>query len=448
MKVAVLGLGRVGAVAAACLAEAGHRVLGIDVDPRRVRSLQKGRADFFEPGLDQLLRVVLAAGALSLKRLDEMDRLDAEVTLIAVGTPSLPSGGPDLSSVRAALGWLVERALRPPLVLMKSTLPPGTGQSLRDQYRLRYVANPEFLREGQAVHDWRQPDRIVLGGGDRRDIRLAQQLYANLEAPFVITDIATAEMIKYAANAFLCTKISFINEIANLCDHLGADIDDVVAGIALDPRIGPSFLRAGIGYGGPCFPKDVRALGYLSALNGYSCDLLRATISVNNHQRLLPIQALRQGLGVLSGREIAILGLAFKPDTDDIREGPALEIVRLLLAEGARVRAYDPMVRKGEALPEGAVMAPSAQEALAGAQALVLCTEWEEFSRLDWESIRHTMLPPYLVFDGRNALRPEGLRRLGYHYVGVGRGRGRNEKAAGGHRRDWAWSAGLGRLVE
>ncbi len=424
MRIAVLGLGHVGSVAAACLAEAGHQVLGIDVDAGRVGSLQLGRANFFEPGLDRLLDTVLDTRALTVQALDEVAEPDAQVAVIAVGTPPLTTGGADLSYVRSTLTWLVEHFPRRPLVIMKSTLPPGTGQNLARQYRVRYVANPEFLRQGQALQDWRRPDRIVIGGESQRDIELAKQLYADLEAPFVITDLSTAEMIKYASNAFLSTKLSFINEIANLCDHVEADIDGVVAGLGSDARIGPSFLRAGIGYGGSCFPKDVRALEHASTTNGYSCELLRAVISVNKRQRMLPVHILRRELGSLAGRTVAILGLAFKPGTDDLREAPALDILPALLGAGADVRAYDPLVKQGNSeLPPDATIIETAEEAMAGAEAVVLCTEWEEFSRLAWRAVRDTMRPPYLVIDGRNALSADTLGGLGFTYVGVGRGR-------------------------
>ena len=423
MDVAVVGLGRVGSVAAECLAEAGHSVLGIDIAPDRVKSLQKGKSGFYEPGLDSLFQETLSSGALSVKQLGKVDRLDSEITMVAVGTPSLASGGSDLSSVKSALNWIASKAGGQTLVVMKCTLPPGMGQVLAQQYCLSYVANPEFLREGQAVNDWRKPDRVVIGGDRRQDIELTRRLYNSIEAPFVITDIVTAEMIKYAANAFLATKVSFINEIANVCNLVGADIEEVVAGVALDPRIGSSFLRAGLGYGGSCFPKDIRALEFVSTLNGYSCDLLRAVISVNNRQRLLPVQVLQRELGSLNGREVAILGLAFKPGTDDIREAPAVDIIRLLVEGGARVRVYDPQALPGgsQALPTGTTIAKSANEAIFGAEALVLCTEWEEFSQLDWRKVRHTMRPPYLVIDGRNALPEEVLTDLGFRYIGIGR---------------------------
>lgn len=424
MDIAVLGMGRVGAVAAACLAEAGHQVLGIDIDGGRVRSLAEGRSGFYEPDLDPLLEAMLSRGALALRTVGEVEKLNVDVAVVAVGTPSQPGGRADLSQVNAALRWLVEKVGGQVLVVMKSTLPPGTGRMLARRYGVPYVASPEFLRQGQAVNDWRDPCRIVIGSEESRHVDVVKEMYAASEALVLVTDITTAEMTKYASNAFLATKISFINEIANLCETVRADIEGVVAGMALDPRIGPSFLKAGIGYGGSCFPKDARALESLSALNGYSCDLLRAVISVNNHQRLRPVHLLRRELGSLDGRHIAVLGLAFKPGTDDVRESPALDIIAALLEEGARIRAYDPVVRPGgsQELPAHVSYADSAYEALAGAEAAVLCTEWEELLSLDWRELRPTMRLPYIVLDGRNALSPDLLRKWGYKYLGMGRG--------------------------
>ena len=424
MDIAVLGLGHVGSVAAACLAEAGHRVVGIDIDERRVQSLAKGKAGFYEPDLDPLLEAMLSAGSLRFEALGNVQALRAEVAVIAVGTPPQPNGRADLAQVKAALGWIAERGRGETLVVMKSTLPPGAGRMLAQQYGIPYVASPEFLRQGQAVNDWRDPYRVVIGAEDSRSVEAAKELYTSVDTPLLVTDITTAEMIKYASNAFLSTKISFINEIANLCDTIGADIEGVVAGMSLDPRIGPSFLSAGIGYGGSCFPKDVRALESLSALNGYSCELLRAVISVNNRQRLLPVHILRRELGPLNGRHIAILGLSFKPGTDDVRESPALDIIAALLEEGAHVRAYDPLVRRwcSQELPADVRYAESPRDALSGAEAAVLCTEWEEFLRLDWQDLRPAMQPPRLLLDGRNALQPDLLRGLGYRYVAIGRG--------------------------
>jgi len=431
MNIAVMGLGHVGSVVAAGMAESGHQVTGLDVDIDTVQALQQGKSPFYEPGLDQLLRQGLSSNSFSAKHLDQVEKLNAEAIFIAVGTPSLPNGSADLSAVKSAMDWVAQKTAIPTVVVMKSTLPPGTGMKLAEHYcntsglELSYICNPEFLRQGQALEDWRHPDRIVIGGEDVGAIELVKGLHAFTEAPFIITDISSAEMIKYAANAFLTTKVSFINEMANLCDLLEADIDDVVRGIASDPRIGPSFLRPGIGYGGSCFPKDVRALDFLSTSNGYGLDLLRAVISVNNRQRLLPVHILRRELGNLHGREIAVLGLAFKPETDDIREAPAADIIQLLSKEGAKVRVYDcaAMPAASRTLPPSIIFARAAEEAISGAEAVVLCTEWEEFLQLDWKNMRSSMRPPYLVVDGRNALPADSLGKAGYRYVGIGRGR-------------------------
>ncbi len=429
MNITVVGLGYVGAVAAVALAHSGHEVLGVDVDREKVAAFQQGICPFHEPELPGLLSSGLAAGRLRFQHPQEVTVPLGEIILVAVGTPSRPYGGTDLSQVRAAIQWVRQRRPGPAVLVMKSTVPPGTGRRLVDEELagtgLRYVANPEFLREGQAVRDWFHPDRIVIGGEDEEAIDLVKKMFAGIKAPVLVTGITSAEMIKYAANAFLATKISFINEVAGLCARVGADIDEVAYGIGLDPRIGPSFLRAGLGYGGSCFPKDVRALEFCSAVNGYNFELLRAVINVNNRQRLLPLQALRRVFGTVKGVKVALLGLTFKPGTDDLREAPALDIGRLLIEEGAEVRAYDPQVAAGNGhplLPGEIDLRTSALEALQGVQAAVLVTEWPEFCELPWEQVVQIMVSPRLIFDGRNALDGRKLIELGFRYQGVGRG--------------------------
>ena len=350
-----------------------------------------------------------------------------EIILVAVGTPTQAYGGTDLSQVYSAIRWIKECDTEKAVLVMKSTVPPGTGLRLMTEEladsQLKYVFNPEFLREGQAVHDWFHPDRIVIGGEDGDAIALVKKMYEGIETPVLITDVTSAEMIKYAANAFLPTKISFINEIASLCDRLGANIDDVAQGIGLDPRIGPSFLQAGLGYGGSCFPKDTRALEFLSAVKGYNCELLRAVINVNNRQRLLPIQALQEIFPSLKDVKLALLGLAFKPNTDDVREAPALDIARLLVELGAKVQAYDPkaMETARPLLPKEVALCDSAMDALRGAQAAILVTEWQEFIDLPWEKVVGLMAEPRFIFDGRNALDGRALMKLDFKYRGVGR---------------------------
>ena len=427
MNITVVGLGYVGAVAVAALSKAGHNVLGIDVDQGKVSSFQQGICPFYEPDLSGLISAGLSAGRLRFNRLGEVKASLGEIILVAVGTPTQAYGGTDLSQVYSAIRWIKARDPGKAVIVMKSTVPPGTGLRLMAEEladtQLQYVFNPEFLREGQAVHDWFHPDRIVIGGKDEEAIALVKNMYEGINAPVLVTDVTSAEMIKYTANAFLPTKISFINEIASLCDRLGANIDDVAQGVGLDPRIGSSFLQAGLGYGGSCFPKDTRALEFLSAVKGYNCELLRAVINVNNRQRLLPIQALQENFASLKGVKVALLGLAFKPNTDDVREAPALDIARLLVELGAKVQAYDPkaMETARPLLPKEVVLSNSAMDALRGAQAAVLVTEWQEFIDLAWGKIAELMAEPRFIFDGRNALDGRLLTRLGLKYHGVGR---------------------------
>ena len=427
MNITVVGLGYVGAVAVGALSKAGHNVLGVDVDQGKVSSFQQGTCPFYEPGLSELIASGLASRRLRFRRLDEVKEPVGEIILVAVGTPTQAYGGTDLSQVYSAIRWIKECDTEKAVLVMKSTVPPGTGLRLMTEEladsQLKYVFNPEFLREGQAVHDWFHPDRIVIGGEDGDAIALVKKMYEGIETPVLITDVTSAEMIKYAANAFLPTKISFINEIASLCDRLGANIDDVAQGIGLDPRIGPSFLQAGLGYGGSCFPKDTRALEFLSAVKGYNCELLRAVINVNNRQRLLPIQALQEIFPSLKDVKLALLGLAFKPNTDDVREAPALDIARLLVELGAKVQAYDPkaMETARPLLPKEVALCDSAMDAVQGTQAAVLVTEWREFVDLPWEEVAKVMTEPRFVFDGRNALDGRLLMRLGFKYRGVGR---------------------------
>ncbi len=324
MNIVVIGAGYVGLTAACCLANAGHRVTCIENNEPKLKLLNQGISPIQEKGIDQLLKQGLASGKLSfVPSLPKPIETDT-VIMITVGTPSLPSGAADLSSIYQVAAELKNAIQYPLILIMKSTVPPGTGVKLVQRYfentPISYVANPEFLREERAIEDWYHPSRIVIGAADNKIAEKVRQLYSDIDAPVIITDITSAETIKYAANAFLVTKISFINEIANLCETMGANIDDVAKGIGLDTRIGPDFLRAGLGYGGSCFPKDARALDFAALNKGYDLRLLKATIEVNTKQRILAVHKLKQLLGGLAGKEIALLGLAFKPDTDDIRE--------------------------------------------------------------------------------------------------------------------------------
>jgi len=426
LQVTVVGTGYVGLVTGVCLAHSGHDVTCVDIDPAKVARLSAGTPTIYEPGLEELLTEGIAAGRLRFTTPEGGWRdLIGDVTFIAVGTPMAPNGAADLSYVRAAVSSIAASAGRPFTLVMKSTVPPGTGAALKHRYLdtaafpITYVSNPEFLREGHAIDDWYHTDRIVVGAHEPADLEPLRKLYADIEAPMVETDVASAETIKYASNAFLSTKISFINEIANLCDAVDADVDAVSAGIGLDHRIGPAFLQAGIGYGGSCFPKDVRALDFIATLNGYEFTLLKSVIDVNNRQRLLPVIHLARALPDLHERKVAVLGLSFKPETDDVRESPALDIVPLLLEEGASVAVYDPVAA---AVPlAGAERTSTVWQALEGASAAIVVTEWDEFVGLDWHRARTLMRDPAIVFDGRGCLDPAALRAVGLGYMAVGR---------------------------
>ena len=424
--VTVVGTGYVGLIQGVCLAKLGHDVTCVDLDAEKVARLSAGVPTIHEPGLDDLLASGIASGRLrfTTPALGWAD-LIGEVVFVAVGTPMAENGAANLSYVRAVAESLTAEATTPFTLVMKSTVPPGTGAALRDRQLTRaaieigYVSNPEFLREGHAINDWLNTDRVVIGGDDARAIDVVAELYASLDAPIVVTDVASAETIKYASNAFLSTKISFINEIANLCDAVGADIDAVSGGIGLDSRIGSAFLQAGIGYGGSCFPKDTRALDFIATVNGYQFDLLKAVIDVNNRQRLLPLIQLTRAIPDLWKHKVAILGLAFKPHTDDVRESPALDIVPLLVEEGAEVVTCDPFA--GAVHLPGSARVDDVWEALDGAAALVLTTEWPEYVNLDWARVRRVMSEPGIVFDGRNALDARAVTDAGLSYMGVGR---------------------------
>jgi UDPglucose 6-dehydrogenase len=419
--IGVIGAGWVGLVTAACFADLGHEVYCRDIVAEKVESLSRGEVPIYEPGLSEL--VTRNAERLHFTT-DMGDVLSgAELLFCCVDTPPSYSGDADLSRVERVveeIGGSREHAL-----VMKSTVPVGTGRSiLRRAKDLGYVSNPEFLKEGTAVEDFLKPDRVVVGAepesqafGDR-----VAALYEPLDAPIVRTDVASAEMIKLASNAFLATKISFINEIANVSEELGADVSEVARGMGLDDRIGAQFLRPGLGYGGSCFPKDVTALKQLAGNSGYHFQLLTAVIEVNELQKRRAIGKLQKHLGGLVGKEIALLGIAFKPNTDDVREATSLVLAGRLQSEGAKVRVYDPVAAdRASDLLLGATVAASAEEALAGADAAVLVTEWPEFRDLDWANGVKASMNSAVVIDGRNFLDGDALRAAGYTYEGVGR---------------------------
>jgi UDPglucose 6-dehydrogenase len=420
----VIGAGWVGLVTAACFAELGHRVIVRDVVPERIAALDAGRVGIYEPGLAELVERNRERLRFTLSLEDVF--ADARIAFVCVGTPALYSGDADLAAVWHVLDELPDFEERSILV-MKSTVPVGTGEKVRHELDSRglphvgYVANPEFLAEGTAVRDFQHPDRVVVGSFAEADGDAVAALYAPLEAPFVRTDIASAEMIKLASNAFLATRISFINEIANVCEVTGADVVDVARGMGLDHRLGPYFLRAGLGYGGSCFPKDVSALKQLAGNSGYHFQLLNAVIEVNELQKRRVIGKLVKHLGQLRGKTVALLGLAFKPDTNDLREASSLVLASRLIAEGARVRAWDPVaLEEARPLLRGAELVETLPEALRDADAVVVVTEWDELRGLATAEHAALMRNPLLV-DGRNMLDPDAARAAGFTYEGIGR---------------------------
>jgi UDPglucose 6-dehydrogenase len=423
MRIAVFGAGYVGLVTGACFAELGHDVVVRDIAEEKIDTLRAGRVPIHEEGLEELLE--RNRGRLTFTTSVDEALEDVEVVYVAVGTPPTPSGDPDLTAVWTVVDELpqVDRRL---VLAMKSTVPVGTGRTVRHRLDERglenvgYVSNPEFTAEGTAVRDFMHPDRIVIGAFDSDDADVVEQLHAGIDAPVVRADVASAEMIKLAANAALVTRISFINEIANVCEATGADVLRVAEGIGLDRRIGPSFLRAGIGYGGSCFPKDSLALKQLAANSGYSFQLLNAVIEVNELQKRRVVGKIEAHLGTLRGKKVAILGLAFKPGTDDMREAPSLVLAARLLAEGAEVSAWDP-IANGQAHLDGVEIAGSPLEAVEGADAAVIVTEWPELAEVDWAAAGERMRSRVIV-DGRNMLDPETLRAQGFAYEGIGRG--------------------------
>jgi len=471
MDMAVVGAGYVGLVTGACLAHLGHSVICIDNNPVKIENLQRGRLPIYEPGLEELVREGAEAGRLHFTTDLGLGVKASEVIFIAVGTPALPSGEPDLRYVEAVargIGQHLDNRYR--VIVNKSTVPIGSGDWVRMlildgaaeavQQRLSsqqmalaggdptpsslatldrsswvppfdVVSNPEFLREGSAIHDTFYPDRIVIGSNSPRAIEILRQLYEPIlsrqqglggdPVPLLVTDLASAEMIKYAANAFLATKISFINEIANICERTGADIPQVAEGIGLDKRIGRAFLNAGIGWGGSCFPKDLAALIQTAADYGYEAKLLRATVEVNREQRQRLVEKLQQALKVLKGKTIGLLGLTFKPHTDDLRDAPSLTLIEQLHRLGAKVKAYDPIV-SASGMREGLAHVVVETDVFRLAQdcdALVLVTEWPEFLSLDYRRLAELMRRP-LILDGRNCLDRQAVQQAGITLIGVG----------------------------
>jgi UDPglucose 6-dehydrogenase len=424
MKVGIFGAGWVGLVTGACFAELGHEVVIRDVVPEKIESLRRGEVPFHEDDVPSLLERNRERLTFTL---DVNDVVGCDFLFVCVDTPPTYSGDADLSRVWTVVDELPELTAPSgrPILVMKSTVPVGTGDKIRHGLDGRglshvgYVSNPEFLAEGNAVRDFMHPDRIVVGAFEADDGNAVASLYASIEAPIVHSDVNSAEMIKLAANAFLMTRISFINEIANVCEATGADVVKVAEGVGLDHRLGPHFLRAGIGYGGSCFPKDSLALKQLASNSGYHFQLLSAVIEVNELQKKRVVGKLKRHLGSLTGKKVALLGLAFKPNTDDMREAPSIVVASRLLAEGAEVRGWDP-VADGGALPGGVELAATPLDAVRGADAAVIVTEWPELKELARPEVRDAMANP-LIVDGRNLLDPAAVRAAGFVYEGIGR---------------------------
>jgi UDPglucose 6-dehydrogenase len=432
MHISVIGSGYVGLVTGACFAEFGVHVTCMDSDNRRIEKLEKGEIPFFEPGIAELVAKGVKEGRLSFTT-DIAQAVDkALVIFIAVGTPPSPDGSADLSFVKEVGRGIARHMSSYKVIVTKSTVPVGTGEAIRevvkktqkDPIRFDMVSNPEFLREGSAIEDFMRPNRVVIGADSDQAIAIMKDLYRPLyliETPIVVTDVPTAELIKYASNAFLATKISFINEIANLCEKVGANVQMVAKGMGLDHRIGAKFLHAGPGFGGSCFPKDLAALIQTGERHGYPMQIASAASRVNDSQRGRMVDKIREALGGLKGKTLAMLGLSFKPNTNDLREAPALTISRVLLAEGASIRAYDP-----EALAEACQMMHELQacrdtyHAAEGADALVIMTEWNVFRNLDFEKLKSVMRVPVLL-DLRNIYDPERIAAAGFKHVSVGR---------------------------
>ncbi len=423
--IGVVGTGYVGLVSAVCFAHLGHDVVCMDIDEGKIARLSRGDVPIYEPGLEKL--IADNAGRLTFTTSYDEVLAACRILFIAVDTPPSPSGDADLSRVQHATREIAARGGER-LLVMKSTVPVGTGEKVMADLEalgatgMTYASNPEFLREGAAIQDFLEPDRIVIGAFRDEDGDAVAALYRGIDTDVVRTSVPTAEMVKYASNAFLATKISFINEIANVCEQVGADVRTVAYGMGLDHRIGPHFLQAGIGYGGSCFPKDVQALKQLAGNTGYHFQLLNAVIEVNALQKRRVVGKLKERLGNLRGATIALLGLTFKPQTDDLREAASIVLAGRLIHEGVRVKAYDPMLEAGEhPLFPGVVICSEPLEALESADAAVLVTEWSEFGRLDWKAAAAAMSRPLLV-DGRNFVDRDAVTAAGFEYEGIGLG--------------------------
>jgi UDPglucose 6-dehydrogenase len=430
MDICVIGTGYVGLITGACFADLGNQVICLDNDGEKIDRLKQGELPIYEPGLDEVVQRNVKAGRLSFTDSYAEGLDDTEVVFIAVGTPAGVDGEADLTYVRSVAETIADVMDHPLIIINKSTVPVGTGDWVANIIRKRrddhmefsVVSNPEFLREGSALEDFMHPDRVVLGSEDRTAAERVAHLYLPLRCTVMLTDLRTAEMIKYASNAFLATRVSFINEMACICDELGVDVKEVAFGMGCDERIGHHFLRAGLGWGGSCFPKDVKALAHMADLHGANPQLLRAVMDINMAQRRRVVRWLRGALRGLADRTVGIWGLAFKPNTDDVREAPAIDIIRMLQNEETNIRAYDPKaMHRAERITTHVTFCEDPYEVAEGCDAIVLATEWDEFRYLDWGRVLEAMRGDILV-DGRNLYDPETMIQAGFCFRPIGRG--------------------------
>jgi UDPglucose 6-dehydrogenase len=428
-NVAVIGTGYVGLVTGACLAEIGHHVVCVDNNKEKIKSLLKGEIPIYEPGLEQVVRRNRKAGRLSFVSSIAEGMRKANIVFIAVNTPPKPDGEADLSYVEAVAREVARLMSRYTVIVEKSTVPVNTGEKVKQTLRLYgdagadfdVASNPEFLREGSAVEDFLKPDRIVFGVESPRAEKELRELYAPLKAPMIVTDIKSAELIKHSSNSFLAMKISFINAVSNVCERVGADVTLVAEGMGWDARIGKSFLKAGLGFGGSCFPKDLSAYIKMAEEAGYHFDLLKAVQKVNADQRLWAVRRLKKALWNLRGKTVGLWGLAFKPDTDDLRNAPALDIIQHLQDEGCRVQVHDPVsMPKAKSLVKGVTFCRDPYAAVKGADALLLVTEWKVYKEADLGKVKKLLATP-IFLDGRNAFDPAAMSKMGFQYHAVGR---------------------------
>jgi UDPglucose 6-dehydrogenase len=431
VKISIIGSGYVGLVTGVCLAELGNNVICADSDSSKINGLKKGIIPIYEPGLEELIKNNLKRARISFTTSVKDAVRKSEVIFIAVGTPSLENGEADLTGIENVARTIALNMNGYRLIVEKSTVPVETGEwvkhtittDVKSKVKFDVASNPEFLREGQAINDFMHPDRIVIGVESKRARDILVKIYKPLNAPLIITSIKSAELIKHASNAFLATKISFINAISHICDNVGADVQEVARGMGLDKRIGMAFLNAGIGYGGSCFPKDLDAFINISQKLGYNFELLKAVKDINEQQKRFMLKKMKDGLWIIKDKTIGMLGLSFKPDTDDIRNAPSLDIIKALQQEGAKIRVYDPQaMKKTQKVLENVVFCKDPYEVCKGSDCLLIVTEWNEFKELDFLKVKKLLRRP-IIFDGRNIYEPEGLTKLGFTYVSVGRRR-------------------------